>query len=67
MLGELHSFSPGVHHMALTQSDKQALWFLATDQASQRKLRQELTSVMEQNSHPDVRTLKVLEWLDCVV
>ncbi|KAJ6524320.1 cytochrome P450 [Mycena capillaripes] len=43
------------------------LWLLANDPASQRRLREEVTPVYAANPRPDYRTLKSLEWLDCVV
>ncbi|KAJ7619418.1 cytochrome P450 [Roridomyces roridus] len=43
------------------------LWLLANDQESQRRLREEVTLVYKANPRPDYRTLKSLQWLDCVV
>ncbi|KAJ7248354.1 cytochrome P450, partial [Mycena rebaudengoi] len=43
------------------------LWLLANDPESQRRLREEVTPVYAANPRPDYRTLKSLEWLDCVV
>ncbi|KAJ7456302.1 cytochrome P450 [Mycena galericulata] len=43
------------------------LWLLANDPKSQRRLREEVTPVYTANPRPDYRTLKSLEWLDCVV
>ena len=45
----------------------QTLWLLATDQESQQKLRAEVTPVLAANPRPDYKTLKDLQWLDCVV
>ncbi|KAJ7314915.1 cytochrome P450 [Mycena albidolilacea] len=43
------------------------LWLLANDPESQRRLREEVTPIYEENPHPDYRTIKSLTWLDCVV
>jgi hypothetical protein len=43
------------------------LWLLANDPESQRRLREEVTLIYEENPHPDYRTIKSLAWLDCVV
>ncbi|KAF7339123.1 hypothetical protein MVEN_01989000 [Mycena venus] len=43
------------------------LWLLANDLESQRRLREEVTPIYAANPRPDYRTLKSLEWLDCVV
>ncbi|KAJ7915751.1 cytochrome P450 [Mycena leptocephala] len=43
------------------------LWLLANDPESQRRLREEVTPVYAANPRLDYRTLKSLEWLDCVV
>nr|GAT53818.1 predicted protein [Mycena chlorophos] len=43
------------------------LWLLANDLESQRKLREEVTPIYEANPRPDYRTLKSLNWLDCVI
>ena len=45
----------------------QTLWLLATDQETQHKLRAEITPVLAANPRPDYKTLKDLQWLDCVV
>jgi cytochrome P450 len=45
----------------------QTLWLLANDPESQRRLREEVTPVYAANPRLDYRTLKSLEWLDCVV
>jgi hypothetical protein len=45
----------------------QALWSLANDQESQTRLREEVAPVLKDNPYPDYRTLKGLQWLDCVV
>ncbi|KAF8330529.1 cytochrome P450 [Amanita rubescens] len=43
------------------------LWLLANNQEAQSKLREEVTPVLRENPHPDYRTLKELQWLDCVI
>ncbi|KAJ7754983.1 cytochrome P450 [Mycena maculata] len=43
------------------------LWLLANDPESQRRLRAEVAPVYAADPRPDYRTLKSLEWLDCVV
>ncbi|KAF7336378.1 hypothetical protein MVEN_02186400 [Mycena venus] len=43
------------------------LWLLANDLESQCRLREEVAPIYATNPRPDYRTLKSLEWLDCVV
>ena len=43
------------------------LWLLATHPDVQKKLRAEVTPVIESNPTPDFRTLKSMEYLDHVV
>ncbi|KAF8346059.1 cytochrome P450 [Amanita rubescens] len=43
------------------------LWLLANNQEAQSKLREEVAPVLRKDPHPDYRTLKELQWLDCVV
>jgi hypothetical protein len=45
----------------------QTLWLLANDKESQDKLRAEVGPLFAENPHPDYRSLKDLQWLDCVV
>lgn len=45
----------------------QTLWLLANDKESQDRLRAEVRPIFAENPHPDYRTLKSLQWLDCVV
>ncbi|KAF7336376.1 hypothetical protein MVEN_02186200 [Mycena venus] len=42
------------------------LWLLANDSESQCRLCEEVTPIYAANPRPDYRTLKSLEWLDCV-
>ena len=46
---------------------EKTLWLLANNQEAQSKLREEVTPVLRENPHPDYRTLKELQWLDCVM
>ncbi|KIL62982.1 hypothetical protein M378DRAFT_128247 [Amanita muscaria Koide BX008] len=66
MLDQVLTFL-GAGHTATAIACTAALWSLANDQESQTKLREEVTPVLNDNPHPDYRTLKGLQWLDCVV
>lgn len=45
----------------------QTLWLLANDIPSQEKLRSEVSALVAENPRPDYRSLKELQFLDCVV
>ncbi|KAH0589123.1 hypothetical protein H2248_004891 [Termitomyces sp. 'cryptogamus'] len=57
----------GAGHETTASGLAWTLWLLANDQESQRRLRDELTPVLADNPRPDYRSLKELQWLDCVV
>jgi len=46
---------------------QQTLWLLANSPEDQQRLRDELTPVFAEDPRPDYRTLKDLQWLDCVM
>jgi len=43
------------------------MWLLAKHPEVQEKLRKEVNQVLEVNGRPEYRTLKEMQWLDCVV
>ncbi|KAJ7204593.1 cytochrome P450 [Mycena rebaudengoi] len=57
----------GAGHETTASGLSWTLYLLANDPASQARLRAEVTPVYAANPRPDYRTLKGLEWLDCVV
>ncbi|TFK73628.1 cytochrome P450 [Pluteus cervinus] len=57
----------GAGHETTASGLAWTLWLLANDQPSQSKLRQEVKELYENNPRPDYRSLKELQWLDCVV
>ncbi|KAL1754073.1 cytochrome P450 [Schizophyllum commune] len=57
----------GAGHETTASGLAWTLWLLATDQETQHKLRAEITPVLAANPRPDYKTLKDLQWLDCVV
>ncbi|KAF8640723.1 hypothetical protein AX17_000375 [Amanita inopinata Kibby_2008] len=57
----------GAGHETTASGLTWTLWLLANDQESQRRLRDEVIPVLKENPRPDYRTLKELQWLDCVV
>ncbi|KAF8868304.1 cytochrome P450 [Infundibulicybe gibba] len=57
----------GAGHETTASGLAWTLWFLANDQTSQDRLRDEVIPIFESNPRPDYRTLKDLEWLDCVI
>ncbi|KAL1685575.1 cytochrome P450 [Schizophyllum commune] len=57
----------GAGHETTASGLAWTLWLLATDQESQHKLRAEVTPVLAANPRPDYKTLKDLQWLDCVI
>ncbi|KAJ7624701.1 cytochrome P450 [Roridomyces roridus] len=66
MVDQVLTFLTAGHETTAT-SLSWTLWLLANDQESQRRLREEVTPVFKDNSRPDYRTLKSLEFLDCVL
>ncbi|KAG6821440.1 hypothetical protein H0H93_010164 [Arthromyces matolae] len=47
--------------------DQVTLWLIANNLDAQKRLREEVVPVFEHSPHPDYRSLKDLEWLDCVI
>ncbi|KAF7967470.1 hypothetical protein HWV62_34115 [Athelia sp. TMB] len=47
--------------------DQVTLWLLANDIPAQEKLRQECSALIANNPRPDYRSLKELQYLDCVI
>ncbi|KAG6872955.1 hypothetical protein C0995_004839 [Termitomyces sp. Mi166 len=68
MIDQVLTFLGAGHETTATGlSWVQTLWLLANDQESQKRLRQEVASVFADNPRPDYRSLKDLQWLDCVI
>ncbi|KAF8070436.1 cytochrome P450 [Lyophyllum atratum] len=57
----------GAGHETTATGLSWTLWLLANDQESQNKLRDEVAPVFADNPRPDYRSLKDLQWLDCVI
>jgi cytochrome P450 len=57
----------GAGHETTASGLAWTLWLLATHPITQTKLREEVSAVVADNPHPDYRSLKDLQWLDCVV
>ncbi|KAF5367336.1 hypothetical protein D9615_010281 [Tricholomella constricta] len=57
----------GAGHETTASGLAWTLWLLANDQESQARLRDEVTPLLADNPRPDYRSLKDLQWLDCVV
>ncbi|KAF8152306.1 cytochrome P450 [Crassisporium funariophilum] len=57
----------GAGHETTASGLAWTLWLLAKDPKSQQKLREEVTPIFAENPRPGYRTLKDLQWLDCVV
>ncbi|KAG5645437.1 hypothetical protein DXG03_006261 [Asterophora parasitica] len=57
----------GAGHETTASGLAWTLWLLANDQESQARLREEVTPLLSENPRPDYRSLKDLQWLDCVV
>ncbi|KAL1746407.1 cytochrome P450 [Schizophyllum fasciatum] len=57
----------GAGHETTASGLAWTLWLLAKDTESQRRLREEVKAVYDANSRPDYRTLKDLNFLECVV
>ncbi|PFH49174.1 hypothetical protein AMATHDRAFT_5144 [Amanita thiersii Skay4041] len=54
----------GAGHETTASGLAWTLWLLANDPATQQKLREEVTPVFENDSRPNYRALKDLQWLD---
>lgn len=57
----------GAGHETTASGLTWTLWLLANDKTSQQRLRDEVRPVMAAKLRPDYKTLKSLQWLDCVV
>ncbi|KAF8875065.1 cytochrome P450 [Infundibulicybe gibba] len=57
----------GAGHETTASGLTWTLWLLANDLQSQTRLRTEVSSLLAENPRPDYRSLKDLQWLDCVV
>ncbi|CAA7259771.1 unnamed protein product [Cyclocybe aegerita] len=57
----------GAGHETTASGLTWTLWHLSNNLDVQQRLRDELYPVFSENAHPDYRTLKDLQWLDCVV
>ncbi|KAG6911171.1 hypothetical protein DXG01_003911 [Tephrocybe rancida] len=57
----------GAGHETTASGLAWTLWLLANDKDSQTRLRDEITPLLADNPRPDYRSLKELQWLDCVV
>jgi len=57
----------GAGHETTASGLAWTLWLLAKDPESQDRLRNEVTPVFASNPRPDYRSLKDLQWLDCVI
>lgn len=57
----------GAGHETTASGLSWTLWLLANDKESQDRLRAEVAPLFVKNPHMDYRTLKDLQWLDCVV
>lgn len=60
------------HFLALTNPAEggttyQTLWLLANNISAQEKLRQECSALIADHPRPDYRSLKDLQYLDCVM
>ncbi|KAJ3508860.1 hypothetical protein NLJ89_g5522 [Agrocybe chaxingu] len=57
----------GAGHETTASGLTWTLWHLSNNLDVQQRLRDELRPVFSENARPDYRTLKDLQWLDCVV
>ncbi|SJL03999.1 related to Cytochrome P450 [Armillaria ostoyae] len=57
----------GAGHETTASGLTWTLWLLANDKTSQQRLRDEVRPVMAAKLRPDYKTLKSMQWLDCVV
>ncbi|KAG6831755.1 hypothetical protein H0H92_007907 [Tricholoma furcatifolium] len=57
----------GAGHETTASGLAWTLWLLANDKESQSRLREEIAPLLADNPRPDYRSLKELQWLDCVV
>ncbi|KAF9441620.1 cytochrome P450 [Macrolepiota fuliginosa MF-IS2] len=57
----------GAGHETTASGLAWTLYLLAANKEAQTKLREEVTPILTDNPRPEYRTLKELQWLDCVV
>lgn len=57
----------GAGHETTASGLAWTLYLLALNKEAQDKLREEVTPILAADSRPEYRTLKELQWLDCVV
>lgn len=57
----------GAGHETTASGLAWALWLLANDKPSQTQLREEVTPFLVDTPRPTYRTIKEMQWLDCVV
>ncbi|PBK99680.1 cytochrome P450 [Armillaria gallica] len=57
----------GAGHETTASGLTWTLWLLANDKTSQQRLRDEVRPVMAAKLRPNYKTLKSMQWLDCVV
>ncbi|KAF8916319.1 cytochrome P450 [Mucidula mucida] len=57
----------GAGHETTASGLSWTLWLLANNAEVQQRLRDEVTPVLENNPRPDYRTLKEMQYLDCVI
>ncbi|KAF9047074.1 cytochrome P450 [Hymenopellis radicata] len=57
----------GAGHETTASGLSWTLWLLANNAEAQQRLRDEVTPVLENNPQPDYRTLKEMQYLDCVI
>ncbi|KZP30086.1 cytochrome P450 [Athelia psychrophila] len=57
----------GAGHETTASGLAWTLWLLANDKDSQDRLREEVTPYLADNPRPSYRTLKEMQWLDCVI
>ncbi|TFK35848.1 cytochrome P450 [Crucibulum laeve] len=57
----------GAGHETTASGLAWTLWLLAKDPTSQQRLREEVTPIFQDDPRPGYRTLKDLQWLDCVI
>ncbi|KAH9482683.1 Cytochrome P450 monooxygenase 205 [Psilocybe cubensis] len=57
----------GAGHETTASGLTWTLWHLSNNIECQQRLREELAPIFANNARPDYRTLKDLQWLDCVI
>ncbi|KAG7444977.1 cytochrome P450 [Guyanagaster necrorhizus] len=57
----------GAGHETTASGLTWTLWLLANDKTNQQRLRDEVRPIMAADPRPDYKTLKNMQWLDCVV